>query len=511
MKATDAYRKINNSPIKGIVLYYTEQILKMDKVALGSVIEQIQTGKTPPKANAKYYSSSDVNWFKPSDIGYEKYLEEADEKFSNIAVKEKKATIYPKDTLLLIGIGGGVGRVSILKEEGSSNQQITGITFNEKVCPQYAYYYYLVREDYIKSQAKSMSFPILNQNKIKELEFRYPSIPEQNEFVKFIDTCWNSFLNNEIPDISSFEISPELKEYALIQFKAIELDDKIQKNIVNELKLLSKFKQCILQEAIQGKLTADWRAQNPNTEPASELLKRIKAEKAQLIKDKKIKKEKALPPITDDEIPFELPDGWVWCRMQEAGLFERGKSKHRPRNDIRLFDKGTIPFVQTGEVARSKDSDYLINNCSTYYNDFGLAQSRLWPKGTMCITIAANIAQTGFLNIDACFPDSVVGFTALSDYSISKYIRYFIDLTKTDIEKFAPATAQKNINLGIIYELKLPLPPEKEIKAIVEKVETLMQKCQALEQVIKSSEAHAQMLMQAVLKEAFEGKKEVVC
>jgi type I restriction enzyme S subunit len=183
MKATDAYRKINNSPIKGIVLYYTEQILKMDKVDLGSVIEQIQTGKTPPKANPKYYSSSDVNWFKPSDIGYEKYLEVAGEKFSNIAITEKKATIYPKDTLLLIGIGGGVGRVSILKEEGSSNQQITGITFNEKVCPQYAYYYYLVREEYIKSMAKSMSFPILNQSKIKELEFRYPSVPEQNEFV----------------------------------------------------------------------------------------------------------------------------------------------------------------------------------------------------------------------------------------------------------------------------------------------------------------------------------------
>lgn len=104
--------------------------------------------------------------------------------------------------------------------------------------------------------------------------------------------------------------------------------------------------------------------------------------------------------------------------------------------------------------------------------------------------------------------DSVVGFTALSDNSISKYIRYFIDLTKTDIEKFAPATAQKNINLGIINELKLPLPPEKEIKVIVQKVETFMQKCQALEHEIKTSEAHVKMLMQAVLKELFEGKGE---
>ncbi|OYX17786.1 MAG: hypothetical protein B7Z16_09695 [Algoriphagus sp. 32-45-6] len=123
----------------------------------------------------------------------------------------------------------------------------------------------------------------------------------------------------------------------------------------------------------------------------------------------------------------------------------------------------------------------------------------------MCITIAANIAQTGFLGIEACFPDSVVGFTELSGEFISSYIRYFIDLTKSDIEKFAPATAQKNINLGIINELKLPLPPAEEIIEIVSKVESLMEKCQALEEEISQSEQRAQMLMQAVLKEAFEG------
>lgn len=311
------------------------------------------------------------------------------------------------------------------------------------------------------------------------------------------------FLNHKIvlPEIK------EQKEMVKIYKSSSKISEKLLTEIQTQKQLLTQLKQSILQEAIQGKLTKEWRKENPNIEAASELLKRIKAEKTQLIKDKKIKKEKPLPTITKEEIPFELPEGWVWCRMQESGLFERGKSKHRPRNDQRLFTKGTIPFVQTGEVARSKHNNYEINNCSTYYNDFGLAQSRLWKKGTMCITIAANIAQTGFLNIDACFPDSVVGFTALSENSISKYIRFFIDLTKTDIEKFAPATAQKNINLGIINLLRLPLPPEKEIIEIVKKVEALMQHCQALEQEIKASEANAKMLTQAVLKEAFESKE----
>lgn len=311
--------------------------------------------------------------------------------------------------------------------------------------------------------------------------------------------------------LPSIQIQKEIIE----NFKKQEATQGIlYSEIKHQKTLISQLKQSILQEAIQGKLTREWRARHPELvsgpHSAAALLENIKTEKARLVKEKKIKREKPLPPIEKEEIPFELPEGWVWCRMQEAGLFERGKSKHRPRNDKSLFEEGTIPFVQTGEVARSKDSNYLINNCSAYYNEKGLAQSRLWPKGTMCITIAANIAQTGFLNIEACFPDSVVGFTALSDDSISRYIRYFIDLTKTEIEKFAPATAQKNINLSIINLLKLPLPPEEEQKAIVAKVESLMEKCVALERQITRSEQYAQMLMQAVLKEAFQEKEKQV-
>jgi type I restriction enzyme S subunit len=513
MKATDAYRKINNSPIKGIVLYYTEQILQMAKIDLGSVISQIQTGKTPPKANPKYYSASDVNWFKPSDIGYSKYLIDAKEKFSNIAVAEKKATIYPKGTLFLIGIGGGVGRVSILKAEGSSNQQITGITFSEKVCPQYAYYYYLVREDYIKSQAKSMSFPILNQAKIKELEFKCPTVPEQNEFVKFIDACWNSFLNNETPDVSSFEISSELKVYTLKQFKAIELDDKIQKNIENELNLLTQLKQSILQEAIQGKLTADWREQNPNTEPASELLKRIKAEKNQLIKDKKIKKEKALPPITKEEIPFELPDGWVWCRLGNISTYLNGKGfnstdfkKNIGVKCIKITNAGVGEIIETDDTLplefENEYSAYLV-----YENDIIIALTRPYIADGLKVSLCPKAYNKSLLNQRVAV---VRAYSNIQNKYIYKYLRtkFVLDGYKRE---FDSTGQQPNLKTEHVTNLIFPLAPVEEQKAIVEKVETLLQKCTALEQEIKTSEANAQMLMQAVLKEAFEGKKEVVC
>ncbi len=278
---------------------------------------------------------------------------------------------------------------------------------------------------------------------------------------------------------------------------------KLGHEITCQETLLAKLKQAILRDAIAGKLTADWRAAHPDEEPASQLLLRIQADKVRLVADKKLRPEKPLPKITPDEIPFGIPQGWKWCRMGEAGIFQRGKSKHRPRNDPRLFEDGNIPFVQTGDVARSKYNGFRIETSAGYYNKTGLAQSRLWPEGTMCITIAANIAETGFLTFPACIPDSVVAYTPVIKGKTPQFLRMFIELTRTAIEQFAPATAQKNINLEIINELMLPFPPLAEQAAIVERAETLIEQCSVLAAEIEHTSTHADQLLQAILKEAF--------
>lgn len=304
-------------------------------------------------------------------------------------------------------------------------------------------------------------------------------------------------LQVKLPSLSEqIEVADRLNR---IRFDQLRLEHEI----AHQQSLLANLKQAILQEAISGKLTADWRAAQPEMEPASQLLHRIKAEKSRLIAGKKLRKEKPLPQINPAEIPFEIPKGWEWCRMGEAGIFQRGKSKHRPRNDPKLFENGDIPFVQTGDVARSKRNGFMIETSTGYYNEVGLAQSRLWPEGTMCITIAANIAETGFLTFPACIPDSVVAFTAGVEGKTPQFLRMFIELTRTAIEQFAPATAQKNINLEIINELMLPLPPLAEQAAIVSRVESLMATCRALEAEIEHARTHAAHLLQAVLKEAF--------
>jgi type I restriction enzyme S subunit len=301
---------------------------------------------------------------------------------------------------------------------------------------------------------------------------------------------------------------PSIEEQKKIAEKLKHSEEKqklLKQEIDNQKNYIKNLGKQILQDAIEGKLTKEWREQNSDIEPASELLKKIKKEKEKLIAEKKIKKEKLLPAINESEIPFEVPKSWVWTRLGEIGIFERGKSKHRPRNDQSLFKDGSIPFIQTGDVAQSKKTGRQILNCKTYYNEFGLKQSKLWDVGTLCITIAANIAETGFLSMKACFPDSIIGFKPLSDNAISKYVQFFIEISREGIEKYAPATAQKNINLEIISLLLIPTPPPAEQQAIVSKLKTLMQKLDEAEKQIEKSLKTSKLLTKAILAEAFNG------
>lgn len=152
--------------------------------------------------------------------------------------------------------------------------------------------------------------------------------------------------------------------------------------------------------------------------------------------------------------PVINPKGWDIKKLDEVGVLDRGKSKHRPRNDPKLLG-GEHPIIQTGDVAKSGG---YITSYSATYSDFGLAQSRKWKAGTLCITIAANIAKTGILTFEACFPDSVVGFKP-NQLVTTEYVQTWLSFLQKILETNAPESAQKNINLAILRDLDIPLPP----------------------------------------------------
>ncbi len=153
--------------------------------------------------------------------------------------------------------------------------------------------------------------------------------------------------------------------------------------------------------------------------------------------------------------PVSNPKGWDLGRLGDLGTLDRGISKHRPRGAPELLG-GIHPLIQTGDVARSQG---YIRTFTSTYSDLGLAQSKKWAKGTLCITIAANIANTGILTFEACFPDSVVGFTANQTSNV-EFVQGLFLFFKQILEEKAPQSAQKNINLAILRDLEIPIPPQ---------------------------------------------------
>ena len=152
--------------------------------------------------------------------------------------------------------------------------------------------------------------------------------------------------------------------------------------------------------------------------------------------------------------PVENEMGWEVKKLGEFGELARGVSKHRPRNAPELLG-GKMPLIQTGDVA---NSDFYIRKYSSTYSDLGVAQSKVWEAGTLCITIAATIGKCAILSFTACFPDSVVGYKPNKDTNTIYMFFIFKNMQKM-LEEFAPGVAQKNINLKILSGLNIPLPP----------------------------------------------------
>jgi type I restriction enzyme S subunit len=172
------------------------------------------------------------------------------------------------------------------------------------------------------------------------------------------------------------------------------------------------------------------------------------------LRSKADERSAAIEPALFNEMFGSPSSEWPTDRLANLGALDRGKSRHRPRDEPSLLG-GPYPFIQTGDVANSSGKIVTFTNT---YSELGLAQSRLWPAGTLCITIAANIGKSAVLCFDACFPDSIVGFTPNDRVNV-EFIQAWLRTQQPRLEEQAPQSAQKNINLRTLRELELRVPP----------------------------------------------------
>ncbi len=474
-------------------------------IPLGNLIEGTQYG-----FNASALQSGKNKFLRISDITDGK-VEWETVPFCDC--QDEETYLLFKDDILIARTGGTTGKsfkIESAPEGAIYAGYLIRIRANKKTLPDFldvflnSYSYW----SQIVSLNEGEFRPSVNANKLKELLLPVCSPNEQTDIVQLAKGMkvigYEGLISRIEKTIKEFDSSIEV--ISLVE---------------SEKEVVSQLKQSILQEAIQGKLTAEWRAQRQadgiETESASELLKRIQVEKARLINpstplragEKKIKKEKPLPPITEEEMPFELPEGWEWCRLGQILLFsDSGKSPNCEKRPAKFNEWGvlTTTSIQAGIFQEEANKVLPLK--------FKVDFSQKVEQNDVLITRAGPLNRTGV----ACKVKSINKQLILSDKTIR--LKYPPELINPDFlvsglnsriiralliqEMTGMAESQVNISQPNIKKIPFPVSPFEEQNAIVEKVESLMEKCRTLEEEISQSEQHAKMLMQAVLKEAFE-------
>lgn len=473
---------------------------------LGEVCD-LQTGATPDTGRRDFFGG-DVPWLVSGDINRGD-ISGCDGRITDLAVKMSNCKILPKGSVLIAlnGQGKTRGTVALLCIPAACNQSLVALIPLRSDClsPEYLRLNLKSRYRAIRRLTGGDERRGLNMRLISCFEIAIPPLLEQQRIVAKVDELMIMCDRLEAARTRREATRDRLTAGTLAPLNTPDSDPEVFKAharfaigaalpvVTTRPDQIRQLRRTILNLAVRGKLVPQDRFE----EPASKLILRIRT-----YGPRDNRKRTCLEPLNDAELakaPFALPAGWTWARFPELGQFGRGKSKHRPRNDPALFDGGTHRVVQTGDVARSAG---VIRTFTGLYNDVGLAQSWKWPAGTLCITIAANIADSGILSFDACFPDSVVGFVPASDFENARYFEYFLRTAKANLLEFAPATAQKNINLEILNALLVPLPPLAEQHRIVATVDKLMSHCDNLEASMTHGEYTRGRLLNALLHDA---------
>lgn len=332
---------------------------------------------------------------------------------------------------------------------------------------------------------------------------------KSTEFIRLLQEQVKGGIKTEIKPKHILPLEIELpnldKQKEIVQhLKKIETDDsELKTELTYQQILIKKLRQQILQEAIEGKLTEDWRMQNPNVKPASELLARIQAEKDQLIKDKKSKKQKPLLPITDEEKLFVLPEGWVWCRLGEIADIKVGATPARENPE---YWGGDVNWVSSGEVANNYISSTKETITTRGVNE---SSAKISPKGSVLVAMIGQgktRGQTAILEINAATNQNVAAIR-LPNQIVPELIWYFF-LSRYELTRRGASGGNQPALNGIkIKNTVFALPPAKETKEIIIRLKKIESIIEQLENKINQNQTHTEQLMQAVLKEAFQQDK----
>lgn len=318
--------------------------------------------------------------------------------------------------------------------------------------------------DVVNSQIRSGIKTELKAKKFLPLEINLPDLKTQIEIRNKINLA-----SNEISELSIINNSNET--------------------------FISKLRQQILQEAVQGKLVK----QDSKDEPTSELLKKIKTEKERMIKEGNIKKQNPLPPLSEEEIPYDLPNGWEWVRLGEIMIAMGRGASPRPIESFITESKEGIPWIRIGDTKNSKYIDKTRERITIE----GAKRSVIVSKGDLVMSNSMSFGKPYILKIEGCIHDGWLFFSYNKSFLDTNFLYYLLLSRQSYYEMKAEGTGVRNLNINKVFQMPVMLPPLAEQKRIVEKVDKLMAYCDEFERQVKENQESSKKLMGAVLKESF--------
>ena len=400
------------------------------------------SGATPSRTNPAYYGGS-IPWLKTGDLN-DGFIKEVPEYITELALEKTSVRLNPVGSVLMAMYGATIGKLGILEIPVTTNQACCACIPYAGMYNKYLFYYLMsMRKTYI-GMAEGGAQPNISKEKIVNSLIPLPPAEEQKRIVAKIE-----------------ELLPYVDRYAAAYEKLEQFNAKFPEDM----------KKSILQYAIQGKLVE----QRPEEGTGEELYRQIQTEKQRLIKEGKIKKEKPLAEIAEDEIPFDIPESWKWVRLIDL-CKSISDGDHQPPPQV----PNGIPFLVISNVPSG-----MIDFSNTRYvpQDYfeALSNDRVAEAGDILFTVTGSYGIPVKVNCNEqfCFQRHIALMKLLINWD---YLFYALKspVIKSQCDATATGTAQKTVGLKSLRSMVIPLPPLAEQKRIVAKLEEILPLCERL-------------------------------
>ncbi len=462
-------------------------------------------GSTPLRSISSYYGG-ETPWFKSGELTAD-FIDTSEETITDLALKECSLRLNQPGDVLIAMYGATIGKTAILKVHGTTNQAVCACTPNTGIFNRYLLVLLKGMKSNFVGQGAGGAQPNISREKIIATIVAIPSTEEQHRIVAKVDELMVLCDQMETQHSNAAEAHEKLVSHllgTLTQSQSAEDFNTNWQRIAAHFGILfttetsiDALKQTLLQLAVMGKLVP----QDPNDEPASELLKQIQAEKAKLIAEGKIKKDKSLSTITEIEKPFDLPQAWKWIRLDEISQVGTGATPLRTKPEY--FNPAEFSWITSGETS----SPYIFET-EQYVSSLALKETNLtvYPKGTLIVAMygqGKTRGQITELMVDACTNQACAAIKLFNVDNIHrKYVKYFFEKIYDELRELAAGGAQPNLNLSKIKETLLPFPPISEQHRIVAKVDELMAICDQLKSRLTAANQIQKKLADVLVEQA---------